>query len=269
MEVKYDATLITVLMAEYNTVPQLLRGAISSILAQTERRFELIVVDDGTENDLVQLASEFEDERIRVIGYGENRGFVAALNYGLAAARGEFVARMDTDDIADPSYLAETLVFLREHPEFDVVSGQALEFSADGPSLVQGVPGEVTRKSLMRGGAPIHAASMIRKRALLAVQGYPDYRRAEDLALWCELLLTDVRMYILPKVLYQYRVNEADFAKRRFKHRGDEIRVRLHYYPKLGGGPREYFRVAKTVLSGILPVPLVRWIRSRIHVRAS
>lgn len=255
-------------MAEYNTDPDRLRTAIGSILAQTEADFELLIVDDGGRNDVEAIADEFRDPRIRVVGYGENRGFVAALNYGWRIARGQYIARMDTDDTVEPSYLAEVFSFLRENPEFAVVSGQAVEFSADGVSLVHGRPGEVSRKSLMRGGAPIHAASMLRREALESVGGYPVYRRAEDLALWCELLLADRRLFILPKVLYHYRVDASDFAKRRLRNRGDEIRVRLRYYPKLGAGPREYLRVCQSVASGLLPVSLVRWIRARMHVRA-
>lgn len=257
--------MITVLMAEYNTEPRYLRESIASVLAQTVRDFELLIVDDGTSSDLNGIVGEFADDRVRVIGYGENRGFVAALNFGLAHARGSFIARMDTDDRAEPDYLAKTVGFLEAHPEFGVVSGQAREFSQDGPALVQGRPGEITPRSLMRGGAPIHPATVMRTDAVRAAGGYPPYRRSEDLALWCEMLLAGVRMYILPVVLCQYRVDAADFSKRRLRYRGDEIRVRLKYYPKLGAGPREYLRIAKSVLSGVLPTPLVRWIRTRLH----
>jgi glycosyltransferase involved in cell wall biosynthesis len=255
-------------MAEYNTDADLLRTAIASILQQSEERFELLIVDDGGENDVAAIAGEFQDERIRVIGYGENRGFVAALNFGWPQARGRFLARMDTDDTVEPTYLRTIYSFLETHPEYAVASGQAVEFSADGPSLVHGRPGEVTPRSLMRGGAPIHAASMMRTDALAAVGGYPEYRRAEDLALWCEMLLAGHRMYIVPEVVYHYRVEAADFAKRRLRHRGDEIRVRLHYYPKLGAGPTEYLRVVKSVASGLLPTGMVRWLRARVHTRA-
>lgn len=263
-----ESPLITVLMAEYNTDPDLLRGAIASILTQTETRFELLIVDDGGRNDVPAIAAEFADERIRVVGYGENRGFVAALNAGWPQARGRFIARMDTDDTVEPTYLETIHSFLAEHPEYAVVSGQAVEFSTDGPALVHGRPGEVTRRSLMRGGAPIHAASMMRTEALAAVGGYPEYRRAEDLALWCEMLLAGERMYIVPEVVYHYRVEAADFAKRRLRNRGDEIRVRLHYYPRLGARPAEYLRIVKSVVSGVLPTPMVRWLRARMHTRA-
>ncbi|MGO4680958.1 glycosyltransferase [Microbacterium sp. 2MCAF23] len=260
-----DRILISVLMAEYNTDPDRLRAAIGSILAQTERRFEFVIVDDGSQTDVRGIAAEFDDDRLRVVGYGENRGFVAALNYGVEQARGEYIARMDTDDTVEPDYLESVYGWISQHPEYAVVSGQAREISSDGPGLVLGRPGEQTAKLAMRGFTPIHAASIMRVSAVKAAGGYPPYRRAEDLALWCEMLLRGYRLYVIPKVVYHYRVEKADFAKRSLRHRGDEIRVRLRYYPKLGAGPREYLRVGKSILSGLLPVSTVRAIRGRLH----
>ncbi|GAA4485890.1 glycosyltransferase [Microbacterium panaciterrae] len=260
--------LISVLMAEYNTPPDRLRASIASILAQTERRFEFVIVDDGSATDVRSIAAEFADDRVRVVGYGENRGFVAALNYGIDEVRGEYIARMDTDDVVSTDYLSSVYGWIREHQEYAVVSARAREVSSDGPGLVLGRPGEMTAKLVMRGFTPIHAASIMRKEALLAAGGYQNYRRAEDLALWCEMLLHGYRLFVIPDVVYEYRVEKDDFAKRSLRHRGDEIRVRLRYYPKLGAGPREYARIAKSILSGLLPVSVVRAVRARLHPSA-
>ncbi|MFD6700698.1 MULTISPECIES: glycosyltransferase [unclassified Microbacterium] len=256
---------ISVLMAEYNTDPDRLRAAIGSILDQTERRFELIIVDDGSGTDVHSIAAEFDDQRIRVVGYGENRGFVAALNYGLAQAQGEYIARMDTDDVAEPDYLATVCGWLWEHPEFAVASGRAREVSSDGADLLLGRPGELTRKLVMRGFTPIHPATVMRAAAVREAGSYPSFRRSEDLALWCELLLRGHRLYMVPEVVIAYRVEKEDFSKRALRNRRDEIRVRLRYYPRLGAGPREYAKIAASIVSGLLPVALVRAFRTRIH----
>ncbi|MFE6735640.1 glycosyltransferase [Microbacterium sp. NPDC057650] len=263
-----EAQLVTVLMAEYNTPPVLLRTAIESVLAQSERRFELLIVDDGSSTDVRSVVDELDDDRIRVVGYEENRGLVEALNYGLSFARGEFIARMDTDDRAEPDYLESVLAEFAHFPDFAVVSGQAREVSDTGATAILGQPGEITPKLLMRGRAPIHPATIIRRRAIEAVGGYKNYYRAEDLALWCELLLAGYRLRILENIVCNYRVTIDDYRKRRLWKRRDEIRVRLRYYPQLGAGPVEYLRVVKSVVSGLLPVGMVRLIRSRIY-RAS
>ncbi|SDM43013.1 Glycosyl transferase family 2 [Microbacterium azadirachtae] len=252
-------------MAEYNTPADRLRESIAAILDQTERRFELLIVDDGSATDVRSIAAEFADERIRVVGYGENRGFVEALNFGLEHARGEYIARMDTDDVAEPGYLATVYGWLRDHPEFAVVSGRAREVSSDGADLLLGRPGELTAKLVMRGRTPIHPATIMRAAAVREVGGYPSYRRSEDLALWCELLLRGYRLYMVPEIVIAYRVEKADFSKRVLRNRGDEIRVRLRYYPALGAGPREYAKIVTSILSGLLPVGLLRVIRTRVH----
>ena len=89
-------------------------GAVESILGQTFREFEFVIVDDGSIDGSTQILKRFaeRDSRIRLIRR-ENRGLVASLNEGIEAARGEFIARMDADDIALPERLARQLESLR------------------------------------------------------------------------------------------------------------------------------------------------------------
>lgn len=263
-----DSPLISVLMAEYNTPADRLEASLRSVLRQTERRFELLLVNDGSSTDVREIVERLGDARIRVVEYGENRGFVDALNFGLKHARGRFIARMDTDDEAEPFYLETVLRQFDEHPEYTVVSGQAREFSSDGPALIQGRAGELTPSLVMRGFTPVHPATMMRADAVRGVGGYPKYRRAEDLALWCELLLAGHRLCVVPVVAIHYRVDAEDFSKRKLRNRRDEIRVRLRYYPRLGAGPREYLTILKSIVSGLLPVSILRRVRARTHARA-
>ncbi|WP_313356473.1 glycosyltransferase [Microbacterium sp.] len=255
-------------MAEYNTDPSHLWQAINSLAGQTFTDFELLIVDDGGRNDLKRIVREFPNIRIRIIGDGTNRGFTGALNYGLATIETEYLARMDTDDWAESNYLERLWISVQEFPEFDVISACAREFSEDQSSMILGVPGEKTRRDIMRGSTPIHPASIMRREAINLVGGYPDYKRAEDLALWCELILAGRRLYMIPDVLLNYRVNRQDFQKRRLRHRAGEIRARLYYYPLMGARPREYLKVLKSIVSGALPIDLVRLIRKRIHPSA-
>ncbi|MDR2997031.1 MAG: glycosyltransferase [Microbacterium sp.] len=255
---------VTVLMAEYNTSPENLRTSIGSMLRQTFTDFEFLIVDDGSATDVRRIASEFDDPRLSVISYGsdrENRGFAAALNHGLSAANGEFIARIDPDDWVSPEYLATLHAFMTDHPEYAVASACAVEFSSSMPAIQIGRDGEKTSRDVMRGSAPIHAASMMRRSDIETVGGYPDRHRAEDLALWCELLLAGRRLYVIPAVLYHYRVEAQDLRKRRLGNRGGELAVRIHYYRRLGAGPLEYLRILRSVLSGVLPQRAVRGAR--------
>lgn len=253
---------VSVVMCEYNTAPERLRIAIESIVAQSFTDFEFLIVDDGTATDLRQVVRGFGDDRVRVVDNGGHRGFAAALNRAVAESRADYVVRIDTDDWVEPTYIARLFEYITTHPEYDVVSAQAEEFSDDEPPRLLVVPGEKTATSVMRGSTPVHAASILRRSALLRVGGYPEYQRAEDLALWCELLIAGSRLYVIPQVLYHHRVEPSDFDKRRLRYRGGEIRVRLHYYPLLGAGPREYMRIMQSILGGVLPRALIRKLHS-------
>src|ERR1051326_2264165 len=108
---------VSVLVPVYNAA-RYLDVAISSVLRQTFSDFELIAVDDGSKDDSKKILEHFSanDARIRVISR-PNTGIVGALNDGLAVARGEFIARMDADDVALPGRFQAQLDYLRGHPD--------------------------------------------------------------------------------------------------------------------------------------------------------
>ena len=110
---------ITVLMAVRDTLPTMLRQAIKSIRGQTLREFELLILDDGSEQ--AETCAELErqaagDSRIR-LERGPPRGVTATLNRGLALAAGAFIARQDADDWSEPRRLERQMEYVRAHPE--------------------------------------------------------------------------------------------------------------------------------------------------------
>lgn len=116
---------VSVLLAVYND-ERFLAEAIESILTQTYTDFELIVIDDGSVDGTAEIIREYagRDERIRFFQLAENRGQSAALNRGLAEARGDYVAKMDSDDISLPRRLEIQVDFLQSNPEIGVVGAQ-------------------------------------------------------------------------------------------------------------------------------------------------
>jgi glycosyltransferase involved in cell wall biosynthesis len=105
---------VTVLMPVYNG-EKYLRQAVESVLRQTWRDFELLVVDDGSSDRSVDLVKSFGDARIRIIRNERNCGLVASLNRGIDEASGLYIARMDSDDISLPSRLARQIDFMKAH----------------------------------------------------------------------------------------------------------------------------------------------------------
>ena len=112
--------MVSVVMPAYNR-GYIIAESIASVLRQTYRDFELIIIDDGSQDDTRQVVSRFTDPRIRYLRHEQNRGCSAAYNTGLAQAAGQFVAILDSDDLWKPERLAKALDFLYRHPETDVV----------------------------------------------------------------------------------------------------------------------------------------------------
>jgi glycosyltransferase involved in cell wall biosynthesis len=118
--------LVSVIMPAHNA-QEFLAAAIRSILDQSFTDFELIMVNDGSKDATGQIARNFaeQDKRVKVISYARNKGESAAANIGFAKSRGQYLARMDADDIAHPDRLAKQVAFLNKHPEYIVVGSQA------------------------------------------------------------------------------------------------------------------------------------------------
>lgn len=116
---------VSIIMPVYNS-EKYLQDAINSVLGQSYSNFELIIVDDGSTDNSLNIAGEFakKDNRVTVIALKENQGFAIARNEGLKRARGEFVTGMDSDDIMLPNAIKARVEFLNSHPEVDLVFGK-------------------------------------------------------------------------------------------------------------------------------------------------
>lgn len=176
---------VSVILPCYNG-EAFLREAVQSILDQTFTDFELVIVDDGsTDASPVLLARMAEgDERIRVVRQ-PNGGIVAALNTAIDHSRGEYIARMDADDISFPKRLAFQVAWLDDNPQTVIVGGQAVadRHPTSSSTRTSGGRHGMTDLSVFppRVAVSMHPLIMIRAAALKAMGGYRnDYRHAED-----------------------------------------------------------------------------------------
>ncbi len=122
--------LVSVIMPNYNTPEEYLRAAMESILGQTYSNFEFIIVDDGSTNNSSSVIESYKDDRVFLIKNEKNLGISTSLNIALAHATGEFVARMDADDISLPQRLEHQVLYMRDHPEV-VVCGTWIRLFGD------------------------------------------------------------------------------------------------------------------------------------------
>lgn len=183
--------LVTVLLPVFNGETYLAE-AIESVLRQTYPNIELLVIDDGSTDGTADVIARFGDPRLVVLRHEVNRGLVAALNHGLELARGELLARLDADDVADPTRLAKQVQRFRADPDL-VALGTAISYIDSTGSLVEVPAGQVQgahflRWRMLRGTCVYHPTLMLhRARAGADARYSADYPHAEDYELLLRL----------------------------------------------------------------------------------
>jgi glycosyltransferase involved in cell wall biosynthesis len=189
-----------------------LRQTVESILGQTFRDFEFIIVNDGSKDSSREILAEYEqkDARIRVIDQ-ENRGLTRALIRGCAEARGQYIARQDADDWSHPERLGRSVELFAPFPQLTMVSSWARYIDALG-DVVQTVerpanPNLATPQLLhKRLGPPAHGSVMFRRTAYEAVGGYRAcFYYAQDSDLWLRLASVGGVAYV-QQYLYHHRL---------------------------------------------------------------
>lgn len=212
---------VSVLMSAYNS-EQFLCEAVESILYQSFRDLELIVIDDGSTDATAKLLDKYQsqDPRVRVF-HQENVGLIESLNRGAGFARGKYIARMDADDIALMDRLALQVNVLEKHHELGLLGG-AIEFiNASGMRIGTHyfpTKDDEIRSGLARGISPIsHPAVVIRTRAFISVGGYRKVVvDAEDYDLW--LRISDgFRLANLDTVVLKYRRHPQQVSVRKLR----------------------------------------------------
>lgn len=193
-----------------------LEVALRSMFNQSFSDFELLLINDGSTDDTVALAQSFGDERLSIVGDERALGLPKRLNQGVQMARGRYIARMDADDVAFPTRLAEQVAFLEAHSAIDLVACRAVVFRNDG-DIVGLLPFAQDHARLCAypwRNIPLPHPGWMGRRTWFERFPYriPEVRRAEDQ----ELLLRaypDSQYACLDRVLLGYR--QGDFQLKR------------------------------------------------------
>lgn len=203
---------LSVLLPVYNTRSDWLTVAVESVLNQTYREFELLLLNDGSTNpDTLATLVAFEkaDDRVRLIHNPENMGLPKTLNRGLTLARYDWIARMDGDDISEPQRFEKQVAFLKAHPDITLLGTNMYAFGEIHTICRYPEQHDEIATALLDHCAMAHPTLIFRKDQILASGGYPtDYPNAEDYGLWTKLVLhhPEVRFANMPDLLYRYRV---------------------------------------------------------------
>ena len=258
---------ISVLMGIYNCAGTL-REAVDCIRNQTVSDWELILCDDGSSDNTYQIARELaaEDNRIVLLKNEKNLGLNKTLNRCLAAATGEFVARMDGDDLCSPVRFEKELALFDQHPDAALVSCSMDCFDESGTFgrvLYQDAP---QPEDFLSGSQFCHAASMMRRSVLEELGGYSTAKhtmRVEDYDLWVRMYAAGYRGYNLPDILYSMRDDRNAIRRRKFRYRLNEAGVVLRLGAAFSFGLKTYFWAAIPVLKGCCPTFLYKLLHQR------
>ena len=203
---------VSVVMPVYNA-EQYVAQAMDSILGQTERDFEFIVVDDCSTDSSLEIVRSYRDDRIRVCLHSENRGYPQAMRTGLAVARGAYMARMDADDWCAPERLERQCAFLDTHGDFVFVAIRRFWITPRGKTYADPHPssGEWTEEtwgSVYSGKREFTDPSVMARRASVeSAGGYRTYLRSgQDVDLWLRLLEAGGRAATLTDPLFGRRL---------------------------------------------------------------
>ncbi len=260
---------VSVLMSVYNG-ERFVRDAVLSILNQTFRDFEFLVIDDASTDATPRILSElaFQDARIRVITNASNLGLTKSLNLALRQAQGDLIARMDADDIALPTRLEKQISYLNAHHEIGVV-GTAYEW-IDEAAKPTGRPVPVTDSNELKHALPrtnplFHGSTLIKYDLLKKVGGYDErYPRAQDYDLWLRLM-PHTLFANLPEVLMQKRLLPGMIS-----YQSERTQLRCAVRARRAALKRgdipwwTAIHLVKPFVASLLPRRVVRW--TRIHL---
>lgn len=168
--------VISIIMSVYNA-EKYLNVAIQSIINQTYSDWELIIINDNSDDESYSIMNKYaeRDSRIRIINNVQNLGLTKSLNIGIDYAKGEYVARLDADDIADPSRLEKQINYLKKNPDVVLVGTGGYIVGENGEILhnIKVVKNRhLIKKLLLHGNLFIHSSLMVKKDALVRIGKY-------------------------------------------------------------------------------------------------
>lgn len=246
---------VSVLMPVYNA-ESYVGKAIESILDQTFNDFEFIIINDGSTDKSEEIILDYDDERIRYFKNQQNLKLVVTLNKGLDLARGEYIARMDSDDIALPERLMTQVQFMDQNPEVGVC-GSNVEVFGDWNFIsdVSLTSNDLDSELLLKN--PVFHPTVIFRKGLIDKSGIrfnPLFERLEDYFFWTELSMV-TKIVNLEDVLLRYRWHKENIStlhkEIQYEKASEVILFKLHSVLNI----EKYTEAQLRKLSGLLYVP--------------
>ena len=215
---------ISVIMPVYNTTIEYLKESVDSILSQTYRNIEFIIIDDGSADETQSYLQSIEDERIKLVRNSKNLGTTKSLNIGLRMAKGKYIARMDSDDISLACRLERQYAYMENHPDV-IACGTKVEYFGAQSGIHGSMIDNMERyrvKMLFVNPGPFHPTVMYRNDLLKKFNILYDERLeyAQDYGMW-KTIINYGKISVINETLLRYRIHEKQVTN---EHREKQIR---------------------------------------------
>ena len=249
--------LVSIIMGIYNCA-ETLEEAVGCIINQTYRNWELIMCDDGSKDNTYELACEIakNDSRIVVLKNEKNMTLAPTLNKCASFAKGDYLARMDGDDLCNRTRLEKEMAIMLAHPEYAIVSSWMETFDENGAyGRVETLERPVGR-NFIYSSQFAHAACIMRKEVFEAVGGYEissRRERVEDYDLWIRMYQAGYSGYNLQEVLYSMRDDKNAKRRRNFKNRRNEMLVKIQACSLYGEKFSDYIQPLLPLIKYLTP----------------
>ena len=257
---------VSIIMGIYNCAKTLPK-AIESILTQTYSDWELIMCNDGSNDNTYEVAKNYAErypEKVILLNNQYNMRLAASLNNCLSIARGEYIARLDADDYCMPSRLEKEVSYLDAHPNVDCVGAGMIIFDEKGEKGVR-LNVEYPDKDFLLHTTPFaHPTIMMRKSVYEALGGYtvsPKIIRGEDTDLWFRFYAMGFKGYNIQEPLYYYHESVSDFNKVSFRTSWETFEVSLRGYRLLKYPFWKYVYALKPFVVMLIP----NWLMYKYH----
>lgn len=221
-------TKISVVLPVYNC-EEFIFETVASILNQTYKDFELIIVDDFSSDNTVSVIEKFKDFRIKLIKKEKNTGYTDSLNYAISIAKGEYIARMDGDDVCVSTRFEKQVAFLENNPDV-VLCGTAIKFiGLDNGVKIYPLSHDSIKIKLCFGTPFCHPSVMGKKQVFLQAPYDKKFEPAEDIHLWSRIVNVG-KVVNLDEVLLHYRAhsNQVSVSNREIQKQNSFF-VRMEY----------------------------------------
>lgn len=228
-----NTPLVSVLLPCYNAEAYI-SAAVKSILEQTYTKIEVLIIDDASTDGTIKAIESIKDSRIVLIQKPKNTGYTDSLNMGLSMAKGIYIARMDADDISEPSRLAKQVDYLEAHTDC-ILCGSWIKLIPQETLHTYPISHNAIVEELFSRNSFAHPSVMLRKSAIDTHNLRYDrtFEPTEDYELWTRMMMLG-KVHNIPEVLLQYRTHDKQIsnAKATLQNQ-NRLRVRMQLLQKL------------------------------------